>query len=190
MQTFEIVFQGQVKPGFSVEQARTRLGQLFQAGDQQLDVLFSGRRVVIKQGLDASAAAKYREAIERAGALCLVEPMGRSSPAETAPPAAGPDRSASEAARPSLSAQAESAPRDSLEVKPRDAYMAAFADVQAPNLGIAPLGADLQDDYQDFVPLPIDLSALSLAPVGADLEQLREDKPARIPETDHLRLQD
>lgn len=75
MQTFQIVFQGQVRPGYTLEQARTRLGQLFQAPERQLDILFSGTRVVIKQGLDEASAAKYREAIERAGALCLVEPM-------------------------------------------------------------------------------------------------------------------
>lgn len=68
--------------------------------------------------------------------------------------------------------------------------MAAFADVDAPDLDVAPLGSDLQEEYADFVPLPIDLSALSLAPVGADLEQLRPERPARVPSTDHLRLQD
>ena len=69
MATFEVVFHGQVRPGVDVAQARARIGQLFQVGDQQLEVLFSGRRIVIKQGLDEAAAEKYRQAIERAGAL-------------------------------------------------------------------------------------------------------------------------
>lgn len=183
MQTFEIVFQGQVKPGYTLQQARARLGQLFQAPEQQLDVLFSGRRVVIKQGLDAASAAKYREAIERAGALCLVEPMQEPVTAPAPASAGGQPASAAAAERP----EAEH-PR--LDVRPRDAYMAAFADVDAPDLGVAPLGSDLQEEYTEFVPLPIDLSALSLAPVGADLEQLRPDQPAQVPNTDHLRLQD
>ncbi len=170
MQTFEIVFQGQVRQGISIEQARTRLGQLFQAGDKQLDVLFSGRRVVIKQGLDAASAERYREAIERAGALCLVEPMG-----EPEPVAGG----AAMVTRPASAAFGS-------DVRPRDAYMAAFADVEAPDLEIAPLGTDLQDEYADFVPLPLDLSALSLAPAGADLEQLRPERPTRTPSTEHL----
>lgn len=175
MQTFEIVFQGQVRSGVTLQQARTRLAQLFQAGDQQLDVLFSGRRVVIKQGLDAAAAARYREAIERAGALCLVEPSGGPQVvAPTEPPDVEPAQQT----------------RGTLEVRPRDAYMAAFSSVQAPDLGIAPLGADLQDAYDEFVPLPLDLSALTLAPVGADLQPLRTEPAVSVPSVDHLRLQD
>uniref|UniRef100_UPI00272CA04E hypothetical protein n=1 Tax=Pseudomonas sp. TaxID=306 RepID=UPI00272CA04E len=146
MQTFQIVFQGQVRPGYTLEQARTRLGQLFQAPERQLDVLFSGARVVIKQGLDQDSAAKYREAIERAGALCLVEPMQA---------AVG---GSEQAAAPAQAVQAASG-RPRLRVQPRDAYMAAFADVDAPDLDVAPLGSDLQEEYADFVPLPIDLSA-------------------------------
>lgn len=67
MPLFEIAFQGQVRSGVTEEQARARIGQLFQVGGEQLNVLFSGRRVVIKQGLDQAAAEKYRQAIERAG---------------------------------------------------------------------------------------------------------------------------
>ena len=68
--------------------------------------------------------------------------------------------------------------------------MAAFSNVEAPDFGIAPLGDDLQDEYRDFTPLPLDLSALSLAPPGADLDELKHDKPVSIPDTSHLKLQD
>lgn len=190
MPLFEIVFQGQVKDGVALEQARTRLGQLFQAGEQQLDVLFSGRRIVIKQNLDEASAEKYRQAIDRAGAVCRVEPMGGDQPrsqgapepqavARTAPSADAPTRPAAPAAITGTS-----------RVIPRDGYMAAFSNVEAPDFGIAPLGDDLQDEYQDFTPLPLDLSALSLAPPGADLDELRQDKPVSIPDTSHLKLED
>ncbi|HDZ56179.1 MAG TPA: hypothetical protein ENI17_03040 [Pseudomonas xinjiangensis] len=188
MPLFEIVFKGQVKEGVALEQARARLGQLFQAGDQQLDVLFSGRRIVIKQGLDDNAAEKYRQAIDRAGAVCLVEPMddGGASPLEPASPA-----EPAEAAQLPPSAVATAAPAsEQNRLRPRDEYMAAFSDVEAPDFGIAPVGADLQDEYQDFVPLPIDLSALSLAPPGADLDEIKRAGPVSIPNTDHLTLRD
>jgi hypothetical protein len=68
--------------------------------------------------------------------------------------------------------------------------MAAFSEVDAPDFGIAPVGADMQDDYDSFTPLPIDLSALSLAPPGADLDQLKPSVDARVPDTDHLKLED
>ena len=73
---------------------------------------------------------------------------------------------------------------------PRDEYMAAFSDVEAPDFDIAPLGADMQDDYEQQPPLPIDLSALSLAPVGSDMGELKRDLPPVVPDTDHLKLQD
>lgn len=174
MPLFEIAFQGQVRSGVTQEQARARIGQLFQVGGEQLDVLFSGRRVVIKQGLDQAAAEKYRQAIERAGALCSIDPMERVS----------------ERAEPSAPAAPAATQPAASSVEPRDAYMAAFSNVEAPDFGIAPVGTDMQDEYNAFTPLPIDLSAFSLAPPGADLDQLKHSTDAVIPDTDHLTLQD
>lgn len=180
MPLFEIAFQGQIRPGVTLEQAKARIGQLFQVGDEQLQVLFSGRRVVIKQGLDEASADKYRQAIERAGAVCKVDPMGQPE----APVAATPSGEQLSASNPQSSAGPGSA------LKPRDAYMAAFSDVEAPDFDIAPVGADMQEEYDEFVALPVDLSALSLAPPGSDLEQLRPDVAPVTPNTDHLKLQD
>src|SRR5690606_38922405 len=155
---------------------------LFQVGERQLEVLFSGRRIVIKQGLDEAGAQKYRDAIERAGALCEIVPMADeqvSAPASEPAPAPAP---APEPARPAATAAAA--------IQPRDEYMAAFRDVQAPDLPIAPLGADMQDSYSEFTPLDIDLSAFSLAPVGSDMGQLPRSPAGPIPDTSHLHLAD
>jgi len=168
MAAFEVVFHGQVRPEVAPEQARVRIGQLFQVGDRQLDVLFSGRRVVIKQGLDQAAAEKYRQAIERAGAMCEIQPM------------------ADGAATAGTSAEQRTA--DALP--PRDEFMAAFSDVEAPDLPLAPLGADMQDSYTNHAPLHIDLSAFSLAPPGSDLEQLPEPAAPPAPDVSHLRVAD
>lgn len=182
MARFEIVFQGQVQPGMPEDQARARIGQLFQLAGEQLDTLFSGRRIVIKQGLDEAAAAKYRKAIEHAGALCSIEAMTM------------PDAQLSEpgtASQPTPVPQAGAASDvHGKRLVPRDEYMAAFADVEAPDFEIAPLGSDMQDDYEDVTPLPFDLSALSLAPAGSDLGQLKRELPDIVPDTDYLKLQD
>src|SRR5690606_9936135 len=105
--------------------------------------------IVIKQGLDEAGAQKYREAIERAGALCEIVPMADepvSAPASE-PASAPAPTPAPEPARPAATAAAA--------IQPRDEYMAAFRDVQAPDLPIAPLGADMQDSYSEFTPLDI-----------------------------------
>ncbi len=180
MATFEVVFHGQARPGVDAAQARARIGQLFQVDGRQLDVLFSGRRIVIKQGLDESAANKYCQAIERAGALCEIHPVGAGQAAsETPASAAAP--AASAAAPVSVS---------SAGPEPRDEYMAAFVDVEAPNLPLAELGADMQESYRDYAPLDLDLSAFSLAEVGSDLEQLPRETPPAAPDTSHLRVID
>lgn len=177
MPLFEIAFQGKVRAGVTQEQARARIGQLFQVGGDQLDVLFSGRRVIIKQGLDEAAAQKYQQAIERAGAVCSIDPMSSGDSPVQAPAQSVP------------SGQTPDSPKGA-SVEPRDPYMAAFSEVEAPDFAIAPVGSDMQDDYQSFTPLPIDLSALSLAPAGADLDELKRETDAKVPNTDHLKLED
>lgn len=183
MTRFEVVFQGQVQPGAAPDQVRANVGKLFQVSGSQLESLFSGRRIVIKQGLDQVAAEKYRIALERAGAQCSIVPMDESeadpSPAASEPPAA--------AAQPTPAAEPPAASR---RVVPRDEFMAAFSDVEAPDFDIAPLGADMQDDYDEHTPLPIDLSALSLAPPGSDMGEMKKDVPEQVPNTDHLKLSD
>ena len=63
-----LVFQGTLQPGVSREQAQARLAQLFKATDsRQLDHFFAGSSVVIKAGLDAAQADRYRQALTEAG---------------------------------------------------------------------------------------------------------------------------
>lgn len=180
MAVFEVVFHGQVRPDMAPEQARARIGQLFQVADRQLDMLFSGRRIVIKQGLDQAAAEKYRQAIERAGALCEVQPMA-DNPAQAA---------AQSAPRSALSAPVTQPAQRSAAPRPRDEFMAAFSEVEAPDLPIAPLGADMQETYADHRPLDINLSAYSLAPPGSDLAQLKTSALPVTPNIAHLRVLD
>lgn len=187
MTRFEVVFQGQVQQGAAPEQVRANVGKLFQVSGAQLDTLFSGRRIVIKQGLDQAAAEKYRIALERAGAQCSIVAM--DEPAAVASDV--PEQAPTQAAEPVEPAPVAAPPAAaSSRVVPRDEYMAAFSDVEAPDFGIAPLGADLQDEYNPYTPLPIDLSALSLAPVGSDMGEIKRDQDVQVPNIDHLKLAD
>lgn len=187
MAGYEVVFQGKAKEGVTPEQARARIGQLFKADDKQLDVLFSGRRVVIKQGLDQTAAEKYRQAIERAGAVCVIQPMSNGVPADNKA-AEAPAQTPAQPTPTSNPEPAPAAPAAPAALQPRDEFMAAFSDVDAPDLPIAPLGADMQHEYADHVPLDLDLSAYTLAPPGSDLEQLATPTPPALPDTSHLQL--
>lgn len=176
MSLYEIAFAGQLVPGAQLPQVKENLARLFQADAQRIELLFSGRRMVIKSGLDAAGAEKYRATLERAGALAMVQAL--DVPVEEvelapAPVPAAPAAPATAGAR----------------VIPRDEYMAAFADVQAPDFGIAPVGADLQDS-RPAAPAPrVDLSQFSLAPLGSDMGQVKAGPAAPPPDVSHLKLQ-
>src|SRR5437868_3900842 len=72
---YEIVFAGEVIPGAQLQLVKNNLAKLFQADDQRIALLFSGRRLVLKSNLEAAAAEKYRATLERAGAKAQVVEM-------------------------------------------------------------------------------------------------------------------
>ncbi|VXC44504.1 conserved hypothetical protein [Pseudomonas sp. 8AS] len=176
MSLYEIAFAGQLVPGAQLPQVKENLARLFQADAQRIELLFSGRRMVIKSGLDAAGAEKYRATLERAGALAMVQALDVPVEEVELAPAPVPAATAAPAAA-------------GARVVPRDEYMAAFADVQAPDFGIAPVGADLQDS-RPAAPAPqVDLSQYSLAPVGSDMGQAKAGPAAPPPDVSHLKLQ-
>jgi hypothetical protein len=182
MSLYEIAFAGQVVPGAPLEQVQENLARLFQADAQRIALLFSGRRIVIKSGLDAAGAEKYRATMERAGAVAIVQAL-QVEEVEMAPPPPAPAPAAAAVAAPVKST-------GSARVIPRDEYMAAFSDVEAPDFGIAPVGADLQDAKPDAQAPKVDLTQFSLAPVGSDMGQAKAAPAAPPPDTSHLKLQE
>ncbi|MFG3451363.1 hypothetical protein [Stutzerimonas stutzeri] len=186
MSRYEIAFSGELAPGATLEQVEANLTRLFQADAQRIAVLFSGRRIVIKQDLDYTSVEKYRQAMARAGAIAEVRPMPvEVEEIELAPP---PDEAPSTA--PTAVGSGSAPSPQPLKVTPRDEYMAAFADVEAPDFGIAPVGADLQDSRPAAQPPQVDLSQFSLAPVGSDLGERRRASDAPVPDTSHIKLQE
>lgn len=184
MSRYEIAFSGQTVPGAQLDTVKANLARLFQADAQRIELLFSGRRMVIKNNLDAEAAEKYRSVIERAGAVVDVVDMdAQIEEIELAPPP--PAEPASAPAQP-----AASSVQGRLKVAPRDEYMAAFADVDAPDFGLAPVGADLQDEKPEAQAPRVDLSQFSVAPVGSDMGQAKPAPAGPAPDTSHLKLAD
>ena len=183
MDLYEIAFAGQLVPGAQLEQVKANLAKLFQADAPRIAMLFSGRRIVIKNNLDAAGAEKYRVTLARAGALIEVLAMPVAvEGVELAPPPA--------VHAPAQTGARASVPAGRLTVAPRDEYMAAFAKVDAPDFGIAPLGEDLQDDKPEPQAPPLDLSQFSLAPAGSDMGQAQAAADAPVPDISHLKLQD
>ena len=178
MSLFEIAFSGEVVTGADEAQVRANLARLFQADEKRIAQLFSGRRVIIKNRLDAAAAEKYRAALTHAGARVEVVSMAIAEEIDLAPaPVATekPESGASPVAR-------------RVSVAPRDEVMAAFVNVNAPDFGLAPVGADLQDQKAEVAPPQVDLGKFTLAPVGSDMGEERPQTAVQVPDTSHLKL--
>lgn len=184
MQHFEIAFSGQLLPGAELQQAKDAIVRLFNADEATLARLFSGRRVVIKQRLDAAATAQYRAAFQRAGAVLEVRELNAadSEPLESGSTALPQGKTAVQ--------QAKISAFGALQITARDEYMAAFSDVQALDFGLAPLGADLQPAVAAMPAPDFDLSAMSLAPIGSDMGELPRPTAIELPDISHLALLD
>ena len=185
MTRYEIAFSGQLVEGAPLASVQANLARLFQADAQRIAQLFSGRRVVIKNNLDEAGAEKYRLTLERAGAVVEVLAILVEEVELTPPPAPVPVAAAS-----TVVAVASPASPGRLQVAPRDEYMAAFVDVEAPDFGIAPLGDDVQDDKPQVQAPALDLSQFSLAPPGSDMGEAKKAPAGPPPDISHLKLQD
>ncbi|MBE0502385.1 MAG: hypothetical protein IBX47_13220 [Desulfuromonadales bacterium] len=91
---FRIVTSGKIVAGRDRVAVEANLQQLTKFGSEKLAKLFTGRTVVIKSGLTAATAERYRAALTRAGMACTVlkVPSVESSTiqmATTVPPAEG-----------------------------------------------------------------------------------------------------
>lgn len=177
---FEIVFEGKLEPGFAEPQVRANLAALFKASADQVDKMFSGRPVVLRNRLDAETARKYEAALRKNGAVVELRPMpGSDTPAPPSAPSAPPDASAS-------------APRQAGGSPPPGALKLAGerADTILQNVDwdLAPTGTPL-DDQAGRPAASVDYhSDWGLAPAGSDLGQLKSEKKPVAPDISHLKL--
>jgi len=163
MTGYEIVFFGRLVEGFTAEQVRANLCQLFKTDAERIEALFSGQRRVLKSALSEEMAEKYRAALAKAGAVVEVVPPAAAAPAEQ--PA--PDKSAT-----------------------ADNYNEAFNHIKAPDFSVAPVGSQMQDEVKTTPAPKIDLSQLSLAPLGSDMGEIkRTEETIKLPDTSHIRLE-
>jgi len=160
-QEYAVIFRGTLVEGTDPAAVRANLAKLFNADATRIEQMFSGQTVIIKKGLDAAGAEKYRAALAKAGALVeIVEPQT----AATAP--------STTAANPSVTPALPARPVPSAAGLPPSTVPAAFATRDAPP---EPLAATLADpgailvDYTPPSPPAIATEHLSMAEPGATL---------------------
>ncbi|MBW0148600.1 hypothetical protein [Marinobacter arenosus] len=187
---FQLVFRGECAPGTDPETARSNARSLFKASVEQVDRMFSGQPVVIRNKLEEVQAEKYRAVLKKHGMIAHVQPMAGAEPARPAPAKATPPR-AETAPQP----EAAAAPRGKVpETEPGERLPVAGEKVDdilsGSGLGLDPVGVTLMEHTEVEPPMFQHLDDWTLAPAGTDLGVDRELPSPVVPDVSHLSLAD
>ena len=161
---YRLVFRGEVLEGQHRAVVKRRLMESLKLNEAQADKLFSGRSVVLKREADSATAARYQALFKKAGGRLRLLPV-----ADAADPLVGSvaepvaESGESKPAEPESTLSLQAAYVNNPEA-PEDSR----SEIQAPDFGIAEIGADLVEPataQQVTVP-DVDFD---LAEAGADI---------------------
>ena len=157
---FRLVYSGEVLEGQHPAVVKKRLAAVLKLEDERMDVLFSGKAVVVKRATDQTNAARYQAAFKKAGARLRVLPAEEDAAEEAAAVSAPPPTPAAESTE------------------------------DATGLQVLPVGSNVLADDEREVIEPQDIDTAHLKVQGAvfitddtDLEAADE-----VPNVDHLTL--
>ncbi|MBZ0335705.1 hypothetical protein [Marinobacter sp. AL4B] len=193
---FQLVFKGECTSGTDLLTARANAKALFKASVEQLDRMFSGQAVVIRNKLDQEQAEKYQTVLKKHGMVVYVQAMAvaggqPSAPSRTSAPETQP-RGASSDHKSTLNPNA--GPGKVPEVEPGDRLSVAGEKVDeilaGSGLSLDPVGVTLAEHQEIETPMFEHLDDWSIAPPGTDLGVERETPPPIVPDTSHISLVD
>jgi len=216
--TYELVFYGALVEGFTEAQTKQHVAQLFKTSTDQVERMFTGNRVVIRNKLDQETALKYIIAMKKRGADCQIEAMGapgikvdfsQPAPPQTATNRPSPVEGSVVEAKP-VSGEKPVSSTNTSSVAPSKTN----ASHQSPNpvhtdnlsglqvagekvdeilshshLSLDPTGVRLADKKPEVLVEHHVLDDVSLAPVGADLCDEKEELPVSLPDISNLSLE-
>ncbi|MGM0634369.1 MAG: hypothetical protein ACQETO_14515 [Pseudomonadota bacterium] len=201
---FQLVFKGECTPGTDLATARNNARTLFKATLEQVDRMFSGQPVVIRNKLEEVQAEKYRTVLQKHGMVAYVKPMEGAAPPPSSRPAPDsepsaqgqPEPASRQAAAPE---QAESEqdsgsgkPASSVAVEPGDRLPVAGEKVDTilsgSGLTLDPVGVTLEEHREAPAPMFQHLDDWTLAPPGSELGVKRDIPPPVVPDVSHLSL--
>ncbi len=202
---FQLVFKGECAPGTELQAAKDSARALFKANVDQIERMFSGQTVVIRNKLEEVQAEKYRAVLKKHGMLAYVEPM-EGTVANTPPPSAAQKQApaaqpAAETARqdgpPSTASAAKRTEPEAgkgVEVEPGDRLPVAGEKVDSilsgSGLTLDPVGVTLEEHREHEAPLFEHLDDWTLAPPGTELVEEKDAPPPMVPDVSHLSLAD
>ena len=188
---YNIYYAGQLLEGEQLETVRPRLARLFNADEQTLDRLFSGKAQLLKRDCDKATALKYKQAMEKAGALPLIR-ASESKEAVARPEVQPGEKTMTAAERIAALAAAADAMEAGRETTPAagaPATKPADADAESDGVSLAPVGADVlrEDERTITAAAVIDTAGLDLDEQGHRLSPESPQAPP-APDTSHLEM--
>ncbi len=196
---YELVFYGELAVGANPQQVRQNVAELFKASVEQVERMFSGQRVVIRNKLDADTAQKYVQAMHKRGAVCKIEAMGGATPTPAPSSAAGimsaqgaPERSSSVGERSAATPPPATRPAQPRKLAPGQLPIAGekVEEILAgKELDIAPVGVRLSEEKEVEAPVFEHLDEIKLAPLGSNMQEEKEEIPVSVPDISHIKLQ-
>lgn len=182
---YNVYFAGQLLNGHHYDNVRSKLAKVFNANEQTLDKLFSGKAQLIKRDCDETTALKFKSAIEGAGALPIIKAVEATTAAPQATTSAA-----------KIAALAASADKGNYTPSQAAATVASNEDdkpaaAQSAGLNLAPTGSDVlrQEERAPEIVREVDTSALNL-----DSDASPPPSPplhaAQPPDTSHLDIEE
>ncbi len=166
---YRLVFSGEVIDGQHPAVVRKRLAAVLKLADDKMDVLFSGKAVVVKRSADEGTAARYQQAFQKAGARLRVLP----AEGDEAVPAAAPPRAAP---------VPDAAPAGDQPPSPAD---------DAAGLSVLPAGTPMleEEERARVAAVDIDTSHISVQGTVFEVDDPADAETASsAPNVDHLTL--
>jgi len=179
---FDVVFFGILQPGKDREVVMQNMAQLFKTEPAKLAPYFAGGRKVIKGGVTAGTAEKYRAALENVGLVIKLEPADAAPSQKAAAPedtgnSSGTTGAATQTAADTGSMSVAPVGADVLE-NPPELEAQKIEDISG--ITMAEAGADVIENPVEVAPQPIgDISDLSMAEPGSDVLEHHEEVAAQ-----------
>ncbi len=183
---YNVYFAGQVMDGCEPRSVRDNLAKVFSADQTTLDKLFSGTAQLIKRNCDQATALQFKEAMERAGAVVIIN-VSEGVSTGTAPARAmtAADKIAALAAAPDKPLYSSATLSATVQA------LAADADAGPGGLALAPSGTEVlrEDERAQQITREVDTSAIAL---DLPAKRLSEESPLppAAPDTRHLSMAD
>ena len=193
---YELTFYGRLVDGVGLDVAQANVAALFKASPAQVNKMFMGGRVVIRNKLDQATGNKYIAVMRKNGLVCEIEPMGGASSSTTPTPVPVPQAQPANTAPP----EQEAPEKDTFQLSPpvmtqaKDSADVGFnlagdkvGDIlQQSHLDLDPEGVRLSEHIDVEAPVFSELESVSIAPVGSVLADKKEEVPPIVPDTSEL----